>query len=57
MPYAIAAFENTCYTHPVYRILRVFEDARSAEDASEHLWEVATEFNAPINDVAIVDSH
>lgn len=56
MPYAIAVFENTCYTHLVYRILRVFEDAKSADDASEHLWEVATEFNVPITDLAIVYS-
>ena len=54
MPYAIAVFENTCYTHLVYRILRVFEDAKSADDASKHLWEVATEFNVPITDLAIV---
>lgn len=56
MPYAIAVFENTCYTHPVYRILRVFEDAKNADDASKHLWEVATEFHVPIKDLVIVYS-
>lgn len=56
MPYAIAVFENTCYTHPVYRILKVFEDAKNADDASKHLWEVANEFHVPIKDLVIVYS-
>lgn len=54
MPLAIAVLETTYYATPVYRILKVYENAKTYDELVRDKPNVAKEHNVRMSDLIIV---